>query len=211
MPTDVRQALAGKIAERIAARDRGGAVAAVLDAVGNGAITVPVLYEHVLAPQLLQIGEHWQTGELPVWGEHYASGVLHTIVEALYPTVARLAADVPPTGKSVLLACPAGETHDLGLRMLSDRFELAGFKTVLLGADVPTPQIVAAAAALRPDLLVLSASTHFNRVELRDVVDEIRPELPGTDIRATGYAFRLAREGWADAELLDPETFFGLR
>jgi hypothetical protein len=105
---------------------------------------------------------------------------------------------------------PAQEPHELGLRMLADRFELAGWRTYFLGADVPAEEIVAAANALRPEMLVLSAATHFNRLELRDVVERIRPRLPeGLEVRVTGPAFTRSPEGWPPAEVLDPDAISG--
>ena len=70
-------------------------------------------------------------------------------------------------------------------------------------------RIVAATRELLPDLGVLSAATHFNRVELRDVVDRLRGELPGVEVLATGYAFSRSTEGWSAEELLDPDGLLG--
>jgi methanogenic corrinoid protein MtbC1 len=111
----------------------------------------------------------------------------------------------------VLLACAPQQPHDVGLRMLADRFELAGWKAYFLGADVPEHELVAAAAALGPDLVVLSASTHFNRLELRDVVDRVRPKLGGVELRVSGYAFARTHEGWDEDEILDLDAALGAR
>ena len=58
----------------------------------RAAIDVPTLYRDVLAPLLVDEGERWQRGDEHVWEEHYSTAVLRTIVEALAPTVGRLAA-----------------------------------------------------------------------------------------------------------------------
>lgn len=193
----------------LAAGDPHPAVSASLRAVEDRELTVPELYVHVLQPLLVSLGSHWKTGELPVWREHYGTAVVRTIVDACFPHVGRMAAERERSGKSVLLACPPQESHDLGLRMLSDRFELAGWRPYFLGADVPVTEMIAAAATLHPDLLVLSAATHFNRVELRDVVDRLRRDLSDVDILATGHAFSRSREGWSAEELLDADELLG--
>ncbi len=187
----------------LANRDRPAAVRLALDAVRDGRIDVAHLYTEVLSPLLIDTGAMWQTGEVSVWQEHYASATVRTIVESVYPFVLAAAARVEPVGRAVLLACPPREQHDLGLRMLSDRFALAGWTVHYLGTDTPVDQICAAARTLGADAIVLSASTHFNRVLLRRVVDEVKACEPGIDVFVGGPAFALDRS-WPADELLDP-------
>ena len=195
--------LLGELQERADARDRAGAVALVLDAVAAEKITIPDLYVRVLGPFLSYIGSSWAHGTESVWEEHLASHIVLTIVEALYPTVLRIAAEVPAADKTVLLACPPQERHEIGLRMLSDRFELAGWNVTNLGADTPLPDIIAAAQATRADLVALSVSTVYERVELRCFIDSLRKGLPGCRIVVGGPAFS-RDHSWPAEDLLDP-------
>lgn len=187
----------------LAHKDRPAAVRFALDAVREGRIDVAHLYTAVLSPLLVDTGSRWQAGEVCVWEEHYASSTVRTIVEALYPFVLAAAANVEPVGTAVLLACPPREQHDLGLRMLADRFALAGWVVHYLGTDTPVEEICAAAATLGVDAIVLSASTHFNRVLLRGVVDEVQAGSPGIQVYVGGPAFALDKS-WPASELLDP-------
>jgi methanogenic corrinoid protein MtbC1 len=114
-----------------------------------------------------------------------------------------MAAEVPASGKTVLLACPPQERHEIGLRMLSDRFELAGWNVTNLGADTPLAEIVAASLATRADLVALSVATVFERVELRRFIDALRSALPGVRIVVGGPAFSKDRS-WPAEDLLDP-------
>ena len=199
---DVAADLLGELEDRVDARDRAGAVALAVDAVESGRITVPDLYTLVLGPYLTRIGSAWSHGTELVWQEHLASHVVLTIVEALYPTVTRIAAGVPASGRTVLLACPPQERHEIGLRMLSDRFELAGWNVTNLGADTPLDEIVAAALATRAELVALSVATVFERVELRHFIDSLRSALAGVRIVVGGPAFARNRE-WPPEDLLD--------
>jgi MerR family transcriptional regulator, light-induced transcriptional regulator len=137
-----------------------------------------------------------------VWQEHFASHAVRTIVEALYLDVAREAKDVPKLGSAVLLACPPKEQHELGLRMLADRFELAGYDVTFLGADTPVDEIIAAARATAADLVALSVSTAFERVEMHCVVDTLRQQLPDARIVLGGPAFAHDKH-WPAEDLLD--------
>ena len=205
---DVTATLRAALDARLAARDRAGAVAAALDAVHDDSIEIGDLYTRVLGPLLVDTGAAWQRGVERVWEEHFASATVRTIVEALYPDVVRVHDEVACVDKRVLLACPSGEQHDLGLRMVADRFTLAGWDVDYLGADTPTDEIIDAAQTLGSDLVVLSASTHFNRVLLRNVVSEVQQHLPGVRLAVGGAAFASDADSYRG--LILDETAFGL-
>lgn len=43
----------------------------------------------------------------------------------------------PPVGKTAMFACVEGNHHSIGLHMLSDAFETAGWDVLFLGANLP--------------------------------------------------------------------------
>lgn len=186
-PTDTLRA---NIATALDSRDHETAVRTALDAVHSGEIAIPDLYCEVLSPLLADIGSSWAHGTERVWQEHLASHAVRTIVESLYLDVRDQAAAVPRRGVTVLLACPPQEQHELGLRMLADRFDLGGYDVVLLGADTPVSEIVAAATATGASIVALSISTSYERVAFRTFIEQIRAGLPGVHIAVGGPAFR---------------------
>jgi len=212
MSNDDRAATARRLKEDLAAAladgDKAAAVRAALDAVESGALSVIALYREVLTPLLAETGDGWQHGSVRVWQEHLASATIRTIVEALYPQVLRAKVATPPAGRAVVLACPPEEGHDLGLRMVADRFEMAGWTTYFMGADTPLDELVDAGRRLGVEAVALSSSTHFHKVALRRLVERLRRELPGVRIWLGGPAFRSGREGWED-ELLDLDALLG--
>jgi MerR family transcriptional regulator, light-induced transcriptional regulator len=113
------------------------------------------IFDHVLKPGMAEIGAKWQKGEIGVNQEHRAS---YETLDAL----ARLQSEVfmkNETGQSVVLACPEGEMHEIGLRSISYIFEAEGWTTHYIGAGTPLDSIVDAARELRPSLLALSVTT----------------------------------------------------
>lgn len=196
---------AAQLRERLSAclrdRDRAGAVTTSLDAVGAGQVTIPELYDE-LAGLLVDVGSRWHRGELEVWQEHLSTSVVRTIVEACAPLVADAA--LAPIGRTVVLATPPDEQHDVGLRMLADRFQLSGWTAHHLGASVPVEQLSAAVTELGADAVALSASTHFHRVALRRYLDELRRTHPDLRAWVGGAAFARSSDGWEDATVLDP-------
>ncbi len=184
----------------VAAYDRPRAVAAALEAV-DGELTVDQLYRE-LSDMLVTIGDSWQRGATEVWQEHFVSSVVRTIVEAC---ALRVEAAAPPNRTAtVILAAPSDEYHDLGLRMLADRFTLAGWRALFLGANVPLSQVVDAVGELKARAVALSASTHFHRLRLRDYVDGLTDAVPEVRVWVGGPAFAHEHDGWPAAMVLDP-------
>jgi len=183
--------------------DRAAAVEIVHRAIDSGELDIMTLYRLVLAPLLDEVGAAWSQGSERVWQEHFATSTVVTIIESLYPKVRALSEHAEPCGNTAVLAAPSDEHHVVGLRMVADHFELAGWRVVYLGADTPEEEIRAAVTSIPADALVMSASTHLQRLELRHIADQLRQELPGIRIWVGGAAFALEHEGWPDEELLD--------
>lgn len=182
------------------AYDRDGALRVALDALADGTISIRDLYT-ALSEILVDVGSAWQTGTATIWEEHYVTGVVRTIVETCAPHVAQSAPE--PSG-TVVLAAPDDEYHDLGLRMLADRFTLAGWRAQFLGANVPLAELIAAVRRLDADAVALSASTHFHRVSLRQYVPALLEAAPDIRIWVGGPAFAHEHDGWDDEMILDP-------
>jgi len=207
--SDAVQALRHRLDDLLDAHDRPGAVAEALGAVESGKVELKELYHDILAPLMKDVGGRWQQGQARVWEEHLVTVAVRTIIDALYPQVQRLKESVAPAGRSVVLACPADEQHDLGLRMLSDMFDVSGWTTYLLGADTPTRQMADAAATLRADLLLIATTTLVDRVQVRHVLDELHERLPGVRIVVAGCEADCEERGLRPDEIFTPREFFG--
>ncbi len=179
------------------AHDREGVVRAVLAAVESG-LAIEDLHTHVLEPFLASIGRGWQEGRTAVWEEHLIVGALRTAIEALYPKVLERKAQVDAIPVTVAFFCPPDETHDVGLRMLVDRFDLRGFRTVYVGAATPVDEMVRCVRSTGASVVCLSASTHFQRSALRQVTERLRESLPGVRLVAGGPAFAHSAAGWEE-------------
>jgi methanogenic corrinoid protein MtbC1 len=191
----------------IHARDRVGAIKIAREAITAGTFTIPQLYALVLSPLMKLTGARWHAGEEEVWEEHYTTAVVRTIIESLFDEVAARAAE--PLGKTVVLAAPADEYHDLGLRMLADRFELAGYRVHFIGAATPLEELLGAARTLKADAVLLSASTHFHRLRVREYADALTAAIPGITVWAGGPAFAHGHSTWSDAEIPDIALLLG--
>lgn len=129
--------------------------------------------EGVITPVQHEVGRLWELNRITVAEEHRCSAITHLAVAQLYPRIVSLRKQ-HRNGRSLVAASVGGDLHDLGLRMVCDRFGAAGWMTTYLGASVPVAGIVSLAAESRPDLLLLSVSMAMHLRSARTILRAIR-------------------------------------
>jgi methanogenic corrinoid protein MtbC1 len=171
---------------------------------GKGLIDIET---NLVQPALYEVGMKWQSNQISVAQEHLATAIAQSVI-----TVGLLRSPVGPmNGKRVLLACVQGNRHALGIRMVRDAFQLAGWDVQLLGADTPTASLVGHAVEWRPDLIGLSVSFPQQIRAAKDVIEQLRQQLGGAcpPVMVGGLAInrfaRLAQLVGADAYCTDPQ------
>ena len=124
---------------------------------------------YLISPTLYNIGEKWQANKVTVAQEHMATAIVQSVM-----TGGLLRSPPPPMiGKRVLLACVEGNSHAIGLRMVSDGFQLAGWDVQFLGANMPTVALVGQAVEWRPDLVGLSVSFPQQLRVVKEVISRL--------------------------------------
>jgi DNA-binding transcriptional MerR regulator len=114
--------------------------------------TIETVLDEILLPYLHQLGERWQTGEVTVAQEHFASNVIRARCEAISRGWGA------GHGPLAVLACPPGELHDLALLMFGIVLHRNGWRIVYLGADTPVGDMQKAVDELHPGAVVLAAT-----------------------------------------------------
>ncbi len=148
----------------------------------------------VVTPAMVQVGEGWQSCLLSVAQEHLA-----TSNALLLLTKAFAAAPMAPrTSRRALFAAVEGNRHAMGVQMLADAFELAGWATQNLSADVPTRDLLNQISEFRPDLVALSATLATHVPTVRDAIAGIRASQLGSQprIMVGGQVFNERPELW---------------
>jgi MerR family transcriptional regulator, light-induced transcriptional regulator len=105
----------------------------------------------VVLPVLHEVGERWARGEITVAQEHFATELITGRLRGLAREWDR------GLGPRALLACPAGERHDIGLLCCGLALDRRGWRVTYLGPDTPADALESAAAALDPALVVIGA------------------------------------------------------
>lgn len=152
------------------AGDRRRAFAVVDNARASG-LDVQELYLDVLQPAMRAIGQLWQRNEMTVAQEHLATAITQMVMARTYDEIAEAA---PESAHSAIAACAETERHELGLRMICDLLERAGWDATDLGAAVPTDSLVELIRERRPDALVLSASLAPHVPQLQHTIAAVR-------------------------------------
>jgi MerR family transcriptional regulator, light-induced transcriptional regulator len=155
------------------------------------AATVDALIRDVVMPYLHELGNRWESGEVSVAQEHFASSVLRGRLLGLARGWGR------GFGPLAVLACLPGERHDLGLIAFGLALRSRGWRIAYLGSDTPVETIDEVASSLEASLVVLSAVT----------AERIRPV--ASQLRALADRHVLALAG-AGAEQSDPEALGAL-
>ncbi|GAP20750.1 MerR family transcriptional regulator [Leptolinea tardivitalis] len=145
------------------------------------------LYTYILKTQipcLVEIGEAWANGIIPVATEHFASaylrGNLLTIFQA-YP--ARNSAPF------ILVGCAPTELHEIGSLMLAVMLRSEGYRVEYLGPDLPLDDLVDYARYEHPAMVVMAA-TSLESAELIDHLNEKLSKLkPAPVLGFGGSAF----------------------
>lgn len=152
----------------------------------SGEVDIPTLYAKVLTPAMNGMACE-DAADICIWREHVRSSIVRTIVEMCYPYVIANAAK--PKKQKVLIACPPGELHELGPRMVADLYTLLGFETRFAGANTPIGDILSAVKYEKPRFVVLSVTNHYNLIKARDMVEKLHGLKMDFEIIVGGHAF----------------------
>lgn len=188
-------ALAAAYLEALLRCDRDAASRLIMDESGRG-IAVRDLYLHVFQPAQYEIGRLWQINQINVAQEHYCSAATQSIMSQLYPRIF----GAKKTRGTLVAACVAGDLHEIGARMVSDIFEMDGWRTHYLGANVPTPSVIETIIRLSATVLALSATITYHVRAVADLIASVRrtPECAGLIILVGGFPFKVAPGLWRD-------------
>lgn len=192
---DLRALADGYLTALLEAR-RHDAERMILGAVEGGSATIHQVYLEVFAPVLREVGRRWQSNELTIAEEHYVSAATQLVMSRLY---ARIFA-TERRGLTMIAACAGTEFHEIGLRMVADFFELDGWDTHYLGADVADDAMVRALRERGAHLLALSTTMVEHVPQVRATIAAIRadPAAASVKILVGGSAFRARSELWRE-------------
>jgi methanogenic corrinoid protein MtbC1 len=151
------------------------------------------IYLQVFQRSQHEIGRLWQTNQLSVAQEHYCTAATQLIMSQLYPYI--FASE--KNGRTLVATCVSGDLHEIGVRMVSDFFEMEGWDTFYLGASTPKPDLLRTLAQRRADVLAISATMTFHVRAVADLIEAVRSE-HGDRVKVLvgGYPFNVDPDLW---------------
>lgn len=163
------------------------------------------IYENIFKISQYEIGLLWQTNKITIAHEHFCSAAIQSIMPAIYGDIF----SEERKGTKILACTIAGDLHEMGIRMLTDYFEMDGWDTYYLGANVPDDAIISATKEQKPDLLAISVSMSIHLGKAKRLIDKVRLDKDIKDVKIIvgGYPFiempTMAKKIGADGVALD--------
>ena len=210
-PSKPHAALANHYVQSLLRGERQHASRLILESVANG-IGVRDIYLYVFQPSQYEIGRLWQTNQISVAQEHYCTAATQLIMSQLYPYIFA----TEKSGGRLVATCVSGDLHELGVRMVADFFEMAGWDTYFLGANTPITAVVQAVIERKATVLGISATMTYHVRTVAEMIAAVRasPACAGVRILVGGFPFNLDPELWrkvgADGHAPDADAAIAL-
>lgn len=128
------------------------------------------LYKEVIERSLVEIGILWERGEIDIWQEHFASENSINIMKILFPRTFYN----NKTNKTIIGLTAGAETHNIGLRMICDVFQLSGWNTIYLGGNIPTQSVLSSIEDIKPNAIALSVTIPNHIESANNLIGAIR-------------------------------------
>ncbi len=128
---------------------------------------------HLVQPAMYGIGKGWHENRVSVAQEHLATAMVQGLLAREFAT----AKPEPANGRTVVLAGVEGNHHVIGLRMVADAFELAGWDVRYLGANTPAGSLLQLVRDDRPNLVGLSVAMPQHLRKAREAIQMLHTEL----------------------------------
>lgn len=157
-------------------------------------VSIKDIYEFIFQASQYEVGRLWQCNKITVAHEHYCTAATQQIMSGLYHHIF----STNRKGNTLVACSITGELHELGIRMVSDFFEMDGWDTYYLGANMPEKQLQEALNEYKADLLALSVSLPIHVSKAVSLIKKIRENEDFTDLKIMvgGYPFLSNPELW---------------
>lgn len=150
------------------------------------------IYIDVLQETMEDVGNMWHKNQITVDKEHYCTTTTQMAMSQFYTEIF----SKPRNGYKLLSCCVGSELHEMGIRMVSDLFELNGWDSIYLGAAVPKEALLHAIEENKPDLVALSVTMPLHLPICYEMVNAIREKYKDIKLAVGGRAFVSTLQLW---------------
>jgi len=156
--------------------------------------SIKEIYEHIFQKTQYEVGALWQNNKISVAHEHYCTAATQLIMSSLYPRIFSMVKN----GKKLVACSVADELHEIGIRMVSDFFEIEGWDTHYLGANMPDEHLILFLKEEKPDILAISVTLPLYIERAAKLIEKVREDKRTGNIKIMvgGYPFRIVPDLW---------------
>ncbi len=186
------------LAKAIEAGDRGTAVPLAQEALDAGVPPQEIL--DAMTEAMAVTGARFQANEIFVPEMLIAARAMKEAMAVLEPVLA--GAGIKPEVTAVL-GTVKGDLHDIGKNLVGMMWKGANIEVIDLGTNVPPERFAEAAKEHGAGLVGISALLTTTMVGMKDAVDAVRAEMPGTKVIIGGapvtpeFAKEIGADGFA--------------
>ena len=127
------------------------------------------LYESVIIPLLLKIGELWQVNALDVTHEHFFANLYRDFLIYSRHLLPKVTIKAP----KALLFLHEDEGHELSLLMNRYLLTEKGYQTIYLGQHTPLDGVLATIQNVQPDLIVCSFISRIDPKQFEEIMKRL--------------------------------------
>ncbi len=147
---------------------------------------VDEVLQDLLQPSLVEVGDLWHQGRLPIAVEHFATQF------CMQHLMSMLANSAPPSRPgTIVAACAPGEMHQIGILMLVVMLRWRGWDVKYLGPDLKLDRLEEALKPIRPKLLMFTAtrpeSARALEEQLVEALENFEPPRPIVVVGGQGF------------------------
>jgi len=123
-------------------------------------------------PFLDKIGKGWETGEISISQEHFASERLYDFLGSKWRQL-----NERNDGAKILITSLPGDNHSLGLQMAATLASICKYKVVFIGSDTPCEEIFSAILKTNSDILCLGVSCYYDKQKAARLISNLRERI----------------------------------
>ena len=159
--------------------------------------TVETVLQEVVLPYLHRLGERWESGEVSVAQEHFASNLLRGRLLGLAQGWGQ------GRGPAAVLACIPGEHHELGLLAFGVALRRRSWRITYLGTDSPIGAVADTSRTVQPAVVVLLSINPQGFLDHAPEIEKLAEQVP-VMIAGTGATPEAARQTHTEGPLPRP-------
>lgn len=141
------------------------------------------LYEKVLVPSFVRIGELWQINTLSIGHEHFYSSIVRNYILSKTQTLSLNQG----SSKKALLFLHTHEEHEISLMVYHYMLRSNGYHCVYLGQNTPFKDVQIVCEQFKPQLIVSNFVKQIDKENFEEIIDELT-KLKASDGIAIGGA-----------------------